>query len=548
QPDIWSNSNFRDALPMVVPVAQRDANVYTVNQTILASFNEFGLTIKPGLSIAKLYNGRLYFNTGLYQRLIYDAVGMMPEDFNLFSGGHQPNIDVPSGSPFSGLQGLARIMRMIKYARAISREQKQQDKLYAKIETFVTAFKSTELANLPDQGLLDLLLSTEHQLLEFMDRYMLLSAGIGPFGMAIKSLKQAFGDTAAGIVSALATGQGDQPSANQVYGLLELAEIARDDPAAINFLGAGKFSNADWQQMPLDSDFRRAFADYLEKYGYRAVFEVDISQPRWHEDPSYLLGNIAKAMPTANLKRHKQRQQELYNNASLRLKKNVGFFKRQWVTKLVHDAVQGANTRETAKSYSVKLFGLMRFIYLEAGRRLHEKNIINEAEAIFDCSRADVLSILGQQWNGQGLKNLIAHRQNEIQALNRQDAPDVIIDNKNIFEKAKPVSGDNTYMGIGVSAGQIKGVARRVHDPAQGALLKPGEIMIAPSTDPSWTPLFLNAAGIVLETGGYTSHGSIVAREYGIPAVVNVPGALTLISDGQVVFVNGETGRVVLEL
>jgi len=547
QPDIWSNSNFRDALPMVVPVVQRDANVYLVNKTILASFNEFGLKIKPGLSIGKLIGGRLYFNTGLYQRLIYNSVGMQPEDFNLFSGGHQPNIKVPSHSPFSGIAGVKRIIRMIKYAGSISREYKQQHQLYTKIDKFVVDFKQTKLANLTNQEFLNLLRSTEQCLLDFMDRYMLLCAGIGPFGMAIKSLKKVFGDEAIGVVSALATGRGDLPSANQVYDLLEVAEIARDDSIACRFLEANKFSNDDWHQLPSDSLFKQAFERYLDKYGYRAIYEADMSEPRWHEDSSYLLSNIAKSMATANLKEHKQRQRQLYDEAVVRLRENVGFFKNKWVLKLVKDAVQGADTRETAKAYSVKMFELTRLIYLEAGQRLYEKNVINESSDIFYCSRSDVLTILDQQWTGDGLKSLVEDRKKELEVLIAQDAPDVVINNENIFKKSNPVRGNNTFQGIGVSAGQVEGVSRCIGDPREGLNLKQGEILIAPSTDPSWTPLFLNAAGIVLETGGYTSHGSIVAREYGIPAVVNVPGALKLLRVSQVVLVNGDNGSVILK-
>ena len=546
QPDIWSNSNFRDALPMVVPVLQRDVNISMVNHTILASFQQTGLSLKPGLSIAKLIQGRLYFNTGLYQRLIYNAVGMMPEDFGLFSGGHQPNINVPDRSPYSGAEGFSRIMRILGYARLIAREQKNQHTHYKSIESFIQTLKKTPLDTLSDKEFLNIIKGTEQCLFDFMDKYMLLCAGIGPFGMAIKALKPLFGDEAIGIVSALSTGQGNQPSANQVYGLLSLAEIAREDPAARTFFQAGIFTNSTVDALPAASPFKRAFKQYIETYGYRAVFEADISQPRWNEDPGYLLGNIALSIDTANVAAHKQAQQAVYLKATTELKQKAGFIKRLWVTRLIKDAVKGADTRETAKSWSVRLFGVSRMNALEAARRLFNRGLINRHEDIFYCSHADVSSILSGDWDGSGLKYLILDRNKQIEKLSSMMAPDVVIDDKPVYQQAVPLADKNAYQGIGVSSGQVEGIARLIHNPAQGLDLKPGEIMVAPSTDPSWTPLFINAAGIILETGGYTSHGSIVAREYGIPAVVNIAGALGLIKDGQRVVVDGSNGHVVL--
>lgn len=131
-------------------------------------------------------------------------------------------------------------------------------------------------------------------------------------------------------------------------------------------------------------------------------------------------------------------------------------------------------------------------------------------------------------------------------ALSRENAPDVIIDGEKVFAQTTSYAG-NQYKGIGVSAGVAEGRAEIVYTPEQGERLTPGDIMVATSIDPAWTLLFIHAGGNILETGGYTSHGSIVAREYGIPAVVNVPGVLQLINNGQTVVVNGNKGVINLK-
>src|SRR3954464_7400364 len=101
--------------------------------------------------------------------------------------------------------------------------------------------------------------------------------------------------------------------------------------------------------------------------------------------------------------------------------------------------------------------------------------------------------------------------------------------------------------GAGVSSESGRGVARVNRHPTDGIRLQVGDILVAPSTDPGWTPLFLRASAVVMEVGGYLSHGAIVAREYGLPAVVNVGSAVTTIQDGQLLTVDGDTGEVLIQ-
>ena len=547
QADVWSNANFRDAVPMVISVLQREPMIHTINRIILHNFDDLGYQLKAGLTVAKLCQGRMYFNVALYQWLVYDALGMKPEDTNLFMGGHQPDIRIPVGSPYFCKAGWRRVKVIMKNMRTINLYQKKQHEFYAAVDDLIERFNAEDLPKLSDTEFLDLMISYGESTTEYYDKYMSLCSGIGTFVIVIKQLQAYFGDEAIGIVNALVAGQAELPSANQGYELLELAEIARDDQAARAFLAQNELTGQAWRQLPDDSKFKQAFAVYLEKYGFRSTYEADISLPRWSEDPSYLLINIAKAVDTADVKAHKKRQQRLFEDAEERLKKKVGFFKRRWVMKLINDAVTGTETREHAKAYAVLLTTLSRQFFLEAGRRLFEKGLIANINDVFSCSSADMVSLLNGTWDGRGLEALITDNKQKIQQLKQQAAPDVIINNERVFKQATAMAQGQGYRGIAVSAGQIKGTAKIIKTPDEGGRLQPGDIMVAPSTDPSWTPLFIHVGGIVLETGGYTSHGSIVAREYGIPAVVNVAGAMSLITENQTISVNGNNGTVVLD-
>ena len=126
--------------------------------------------------------------------------------------------------------------------------------------------------------------------------------------------------------------------------------------------------------------------------------------------------------------------------------------------------------------------------------------------------------------------------------------PRVLLSDGTEPEAASPGSAasDGSLAGTPASAGRVTGTARVIIDPV-GAHLQPGEILVAPSTDPGWTPLFLTAGGLVMEMGGANSHGAVVAREYGIPAVVGVPGATARIATGQKITVDGSAGTVSIE-
>ena len=547
QADIWSNANFRDAVPMVIPYLQRDYMMRNLNQTILAPFKDIGYAVKPGLAVAKYIRGRAYFNTGLYQWLLYDSVGFKPKDLNLYMGGHQPDIALPAGSSYFGKHGPRRLLKLMKNIRLISRYQKHQDRFFTEVDEFVERFNNTNLRAYSDVEFLNFVEETENQFMGFTDKYMVLCGGIGPFGIAIKLLQPEFGDAAIGVVNALASGQGDLPSAEQGYQLLELAEQARRDNDAREFFSNPEFDAKQWPKLPDHSPFKKNFQHYLDKYGYRSTYEMDCSKPRWSEDPSYLLINIAKSIGTADVAGHKRRQQQAYESAEKQLKEKVGFVKRTWIMGLIEKAVKGSETREKAKSYTVKLSQLTRLIFLEAGRRLWQKGLISEREDVFYCSQAEVYAILKGYWDGAALPIIVMERKQSMVALSGEKAPDVIVAGEKVFSQAPSSTAGNLYKGIGVSAGVVEGRAEIINNPEEGCRLTPGDIMVAPSTDPAWTPLFIHAAGIVLETGGYTSHGSIVAREYGIPAVVNVPGVLQLIENGQTVVVNANNGTITLK-
>ena len=200
--------------------------------------------------------------------------------------------------------------------------------------------------------------------------------------------------------------------------------------------------------------------------------------------------------------------------------------------------------REMAKYIYLKPFEPTRLLFQEIGRRLVERRILIEQADVYHCAMPELVSILGGYWGGKGLKVLVEERKQLREELSHLEPPDVIID-----EVPQPLTQHQqahgtVLSGLGVAAGSASGSARLIRHPRENSKLLAGDVLVAPSTDPGWTPMFLRAKAVVMEVGGYLSHGAIVAREYGIPAVVNVPGVMKTLKDGEQLTVDGDEGKV----
>jgi pyruvate,water dikinase len=163
---------------------------------------------------------------------------------------------------------------------------------------------------------------------------------------------------------------------------------------------------------------------------------------------------------------------------------------------------------------------------------------------------SDVTCWLRGYWDGAGARELAQDRALRRESWLAETAPDLVAEEPDgrMAVSAQPMASppkSGRWGGIAVSPGIATGAARILYTPTDAARLQQGDVLVAPSTDPGWTPLFLGASAIVVETGGFLSHGAIVAREYGIPAVANIPGILTALRDGESITVDGSRGCVV---
>jgi phosphohistidine swiveling domain-containing protein len=201
--------------------------------------------------------------------------------------------------------------------------------------------------------------------------------------------------------------------------------------------------------------------------------------------------------------------------------------------------------RESPKFLIIRMMGFLREGFLESGRSLLQAETIHQADDIFFLHLRELESIA--KGNTSGWKSIVAKRRSRFEReMRRRRIPRILLSDGRAYFESTPSTGASSstaLTGDPVSPGIIEGRARVILDP-RGARLEAGEILVCPGTDPSWTPLFLSAGGLVMEVGGMMTHGSVVAREYGIPAVVGVDFVTEKLKTGDWVRVDGTRGVI----
>jgi phosphohistidine swiveling domain-containing protein len=333
----------------------------------------------------------------------------------------------------------------------------------------------------------------------------------------------------------------------------DLADTARRSPALVAHLQQyDALTTLDTlDEVEGGPAFRAQWEQFMASYGMRGPAEVDITRPRWNDDPTSLLqmvlGNVAQAEPGLHRRRHAEMAAE-GEAAAARLAEAAnhgpaGPLKAAIIRRQTRVARNLMAVREHPKFLLVRIMALVRAALLEAGEMLLEAERIDTAEDIWYLDLIEAIHVM--EHPHEELRARIASRKADLDRYRCLTPPRVMTSDGEIpaVSHRRDDLPDGALAGNPVSAGVVEGVAKVVLDPAREQLL-PGEILVAPFTDPGWTPLFINAAGLVLEVGGLMTHGSVVAREYGIPAVVGVLDATRLIQTGQRLRVSGDMGFV----
>ncbi len=518
-PQYWSTANVKDSAPGVLCELSWSSLQALVDTVAFAPLAVSGYQAPAGAQLMRRFQGRAYFDFTLLQWAFHDCFGIPADAFARTLGGHQPRIETPPGNPLKGPDGSRRRKASLRLLRALWGFEKKQEPVFRRHIAEMQALARENLDSKSQGELRECVDILEAKQFQAGQLSGMASAAPGRWLQPLEGLIDR------SKVASLSTGSGEVTSAEVGYRIADLAQHVR--------------------QHGEDATFQRALDAFLDEFGYRAAEESDGAKPRWIEDPQPLLRLIRELSARGSTAdaRAAARERRAAAEHEIRSKKPLLWPLIRWMARGLR---RGYAIRELGKSALIAAILPCRNIVLEVGRRMVASGLLDRKEQALELTGRDVRDWLDGFWDGRGARELTEDRRLRHEAWRHEEIQEVIAGEEGVTVPAPPAQlpADGVWRGIAASAGRAVGIARVVRSPEEGGELGQGDILIAPNTHPGWTPLFLRASAVVMETGGYLSHGSIVAREYGLPAVVNIPGLLRQLSSGERVTVDGDEGTV----
>ena len=363
------------------------------------------------------------------------------------------------------------------------------------------------------------------------------------------------GDRDGALQNDLIAGEGGMVSAEPALRLRRLAMLAvRDAP----LLGALTTGELDSIETAIDAapEFKREYREYLEKFGERTVNELKLESATLHDDPLPFLraiGALGRQIAGSGSAAGEASGDRLRAEARAKTARALAGhpLRRLFFGWVLRHARTRIRDRENLRLERTRLFGRVRRIFLELGRRLHALNLLDDPRDVLYLEVDELLAFVDGRATTGDLRGLTAVRRAEFARYEREPAPDDRFETRgpiyhgHDFRRAArvtPETGDERR-GLGCSPGVVRGTVRVVADPTT-VDLQQRSILVAEHTDPGWIMIFPTALGVLVERGSLLSHAAIVARELGIPAVVSIPGVTRWLRDGDVVEFDGSTGVV----
>ncbi len=557
--DLWTRTNLGENFPF--PVSPLSSTAWPA-LFIQGELSKRDANAAPPAGVGRRFYGRLYINEGSLVHTFTDLG--LPTSFLDTVWGSSGRGLRPSDDTFHPLRFLSRLPSLIgqgvKMARQQSKKPKQPKKRTPKLTT-------EQLFNQIDQWVSDF----QAQDLSQLDDRALWAQGIPVWGERAKLLTRAL---LAGTLAATAfyflerrvnrwTGSKDAATKlvmalSGIYtaeigpGLWQMAQTLR--AAGLDTLVLEHTSEealVRLQQMPEAATFLEQFEAFLQQFGYRCPNDAELLNPRWIDAPEQvitLLEGYLHADERVNPEVSQQHQRAVREETTAQVEARLNPFRRAIFRWLLKNTQKGVRARDNYRSYVTKFLYPMRKLFAKLGRRWMERGWLDRQDDIFFLTVSDIDEIIATD------DPLALKKDLHTVVADRRAAFDFwrhVIPADAIGPDGTPVviqQADKSYLqGVAASGGRARGTARLVRSVGEARRLTAGDILVTSATDPGWTPVFPLVSGLVLEIGGQLSHGAIIAREYGVPAVINVSGAMQSIRDGQVIVVDGTHGRVYLD-
>jgi len=548
---VWSNTNAGELLPDVATPMTLDL-VKGVVKTLFSLFTEELDIDWDRTPIVGLVGGRIYFSMNVFQALAASVPGMANRNPAELFGGHADEIvaglqkvgatktPLVRAAGFKLVKGVARlVVRMLGQLNV--RPTREVDAILAETRSL----QSFALERATEPELLAHLERLNGGLgRDFHDVFAAIAVGMGCTNALMQRCKQWLADDDGAIASALLAGLGGIDSAESGLALASIGEQLR--AAGLGALIAAR----DWpgleRALATHPQPRPAWDRWEGRPGPPPRAELDVAQPRWRETPALVLSTLsavaAERSPAQVFAAAAARREKTEAECLARL----GPFKRAGFRFLLERARRGTRLREELKSESVRRLALTRSTLLELGRRFVTRGLLASPDDVFFLRWAE-LSVVIASVDEKIWRRKVARARTEHRKWQPLTPPPVVVGRLDpTTALPPPVPNATVLKGLAVSSGVLEGIARVVLRSDDDTRVGSGEILVAPFTDPGWAPYFVSAGALVVDLGGMLSHGSIIAREYGIPAVVNVGHGTRRIRSGSRIRVDGFRGEVTI--
>ncbi|HEB68489.1 MAG TPA: hypothetical protein ENI88_02590, partial [Desulfobulbus sp.] len=329
-----------------------------------------------------------------------------------------------------------------------------------------------------------------------------------------------------------------------------MSRMIKKDEGLLRLLKDG---NYDAIEQALHEEQRSLLFSFMEDFGGRCYHDCMIIFPTFEERHD-LFWDLVKSYATAPENSSKEWNRDAADEREQYVKdclKSLSFWKRFVFKQVLLSAQKATGLRERGRLLQSLLFGEFRRVALGLGKHLAQKDHLQHAEDIFYLQLAEIRDLVeGKFQFPETVSEIVRLRKKAYAEAEDAEPPEFFLTERGAYYKTDHVfeQGPATcsLRGIGVSGGKIVGKVKVILDPASGHALQHGDILVTRTTDPGWTPLFFIAGGLILEKGGMLSHGAIVAREFGIPAIVDMQRATEILKDGEMIEIDGTAGTVTL--
>jgi pyruvate,water dikinase len=556
----WTRANLAEVLPD--QLSPQALHVF-VDMLTVGERQFFGRLMAPDAElgpIVKAFHGRLYFNLDQLRR-VTRTVGAAAADM-LRSLGHpeqiRPEDEVAPWPPLRDvLPALPDLLRIgfndLRAGRLLRRHEQRTEEILAELAVDPASLSDRDIAETFRRWLA--IAPAAMQVVFTMSAVQFREDFIRK---ACKAVGFSFDDL---VYPQLAAGR-RSVSTQQAVDLVALATSARHEAAARTYLLANDGTFADFRTALAGTAFLDRFDQFLATYGHRGQYESDWSIPRLHENPAPLLFAIREQLksPPQNMKALAERQEAAAAAAWRKFEARLSLWQKWMLLPGVRSTVRRLKKqyvwREQVRSDLTRVVSRLRAWHLVLAGRFVERRWIDRRDDYFLLKLEEVMRATDDPGHGPGLRAIAAARAAELAAerdlqmpllMRESELPQLLRLHRSaeaVALRLTPPADGRVLTGLCVSPGSIEAEVVVMRDPREFAAMKRGAILVAPATDPSWTPLFTLASGVVVEVGGMLSHASTIAREYGLPALANVKDATRLLRTGDRVHLDASAGHL----